>query len=70
MLQATQRLMIVKSQSPNFDCYLKYAQFPSQADFAYTECVGEYDGKLISGEYVALILPDGRKAYTNAENVR
>ena len=69
MLQATQRLMIVKSQSPDFDCYLKYAQFPSQSDFQYTEEVGKYDGKLV-GEYVSLALTDGRKAYTKAGNVR
>lgn len=64
--------MIVESQIPNFDCYLKYAQFPSQANFAYFEEVGEYDGKLVGGgsEYVALILADGRTAYTKAENVR
>ncbi len=69
MLQATQRLMIAESKSPDFDCYLKYAQFPYQADFGYTEEVGEYDGHLV-GEYVSLTLADGRKAYTKSENVR
>jgi hypothetical protein len=61
--------MIVASQSLDFDCYLKYAQFPSQTNFGYTEKVGEYDGKLV-GEYVAIKLADGRKAYTKSENVR
>jgi hypothetical protein len=69
MLQATQRLMITPSKSPDFDCYLKYAHLPSQSDFGYTEEVGEYDGHLV-GEYVALTLADGRKAYTKSENVR
>lgn len=69
MLHATQRLMIVDSKSPHFDCYLKYAQFPAQADFGYQDEVGEYDGKM-RGEYVAIDLADGRKAYTKAENVR
>jgi len=69
MLQATQRLMIVPSESKNFDCCLKYAPLPYQTDIAWLADVGKYDGAVI-GDCVAIILLDGRTAYTDAGNVR
>lgn len=65
---ATQRLIGVESKSPDFDVFLRYCVYPLGADFYRGDIVGTYDGVMV-GNCVSIILADGRKAYTNAENV-
>ena len=68
MLQATQRLIIVDSESKNFDVYLKYCLSPLGADFYQGDTVGTYDGAVVS-DCVSIKLQDGRLAYTEGRNV-
>ena len=68
MLQATQRLIIVDSESKEFDVYLKYCLSPLGADFYQGDTVGEYDG-VLTGNGVSIKLRDGRLAYTEGRNV-
>ena len=65
---ATQRLMLCDSDSKEFDFYLKYCASPLGADFYKGDKVGEYGG-LLTGDHVAVVLNDGKKAYTKGENL-